>query len=280
MDKKTQQEKAARLRQLHDRSRILVLPNAWDAASAVIFEEAGFAAIATTSAGVAWTLGYADGERISREEMLSMVRRIAAQVRLPVTADMEAGYGPTPEDTVKTVEGVLAAGAVGMNLEDGTRNPHQPLVEMSLQVEKIQAARSAAEAMGIPLVLNARTDAFHVGIAEASARLGETVRRANAYRAAGADCLFVPAVRDAASIATLVREIAGPLNVLAVPGLPSVAELEKLGVARLSVGSGPARATLSLLRRIAAELRGPGTFTSFTVDTISHGEVNSLVAKQ
>ena len=277
MDIRTQQEKAAAFRGLHDGSRILILPNAWDVASARIFEAAGFRAIGTTSCGVAWALGYPDGERMSREEMLGVVRRIASRVTLPVTADMEAGFARTPEGVAETARGVIAAGAVGINLEDGTHDPERPLTDVSLQVEMIRAARQAASSAGVPLVINARTDAVWSGSGEADARLDVAVRRANAYRAAGADCLFVFGVRDPQAIARLVREIDGPLNVIAGPGVPAIPALAQLGVARVSVGGGPMRATLTLLRRIADELRGPGAYTTFLQDTISYSELNALL---
>jgi 2-methylisocitrate lyase-like PEP mutase family enzyme len=274
----TQLDRANAFRQMHDRSQLLVLPNAWDVASARIFEAAGFAAIATTSAGIAAALGYPDGEQISREEMAVVVRRIAQRVAVPVTADMEAGYGAKPEAVALTVRAVLAAGAVGMNLEDSTGNKDHPLFDPRLQVERIQAARQAADAARIPLVLNARTDVYLLSVGAEADRFDETVRRANSYREAGADCLFVPGVRDAATIAALAGAIAGPLNVLAGPGTPPVAELARLGVARLSLGSGPMRAALTITRRIAEELRGPGTYSLFTRDTLSHAEVNQLMA--
>ena len=277
MDIRTQQEKAAAFRGLHDGSRILILPNAWDVASARIFEAAGFRAIGTTSCGVAWALGYPDGERMSREEMLGVVRRIASRVTLPVTADMEAGFARTPEGVAETARGVIAAGAVGINLEDGTHDPERPLTDVSLQVEMIRAARQAASSAGVPLVINARTDAVWSGSGEADARLDVAVRRANAYRAAGADCLFVFGVRDPQAIARLVREIDGPLNVIAGPGVPAIPALAQLGVARVSVGGGPMRATLTLLRRIADELRGPGAYTTFLQDTIPYSELNALL---
>ena len=167
------------------------------------------------------------------------------------------------------MRGVIAAGAVGLNLEDSTGDPHNPLVEVSLQVEKIRAAREAATAAGVPVVINARTDVFLAAVGEPDTRLDHAVRRANAYREAGADCLFVPGVQDSATIAQLARSIAGPLNILARAGTPPIPELARLGVARVSVGSGPMLAALGRLRRIAGELLGPGTFTAMTEDTIS-----------
>ena len=272
----TLQEKAARLRDLHQGSGILVLPNAWDVASARIVEEAGFAAIATTSAGVANALGYPDGERIPREEMLALVARIASAVRAPVTADMEAGYGATVEGVVETARAALAAGAVGMNLEDTASAGPEPLEDVSRQAEKIAAIRQMCDATGIPFVLNARTDVYLAEVGPPEGRFDETVRRLNAYRRAGADCLFAPGVRDAATIERLVQAVNGPLNILAVAGTPPLAELERLGVARVSLGSGPMRATMALLRRIATELREQGTYSGFTDNSMAYAEANRL----
>jgi len=277
MNQTIQIAKAETFRKLHDGSKLLVLPNAWDVASARLYESAGFSAIATTSAGVAWALGYPDGEHISRETMLQTVRRIASQVSLPVTADMVAGFGPRPEDTAETVQGVIAAGAIGLNLEDGTGDPNNPLVDVSNHVEKIRAACEAAIAAGVPVVINARTDVFLAAVGEPRTRLDHAVRRANAYREAGADCLFVPGVQDSETIGHLARSISGPLNNLARAGIPSISELAGLGVARVSVGSGPMLAALGRLRRIAGELLRMGTFTAMTEDAISYAEMNDLL---
>ena len=169
--------KANRFRELHRGPKTLVLPNIWDVAGARVLEEAGVAAIATTSAGIAFALGYPDGERISREEMFSVVARIAAKVRLPVTADAEAGYGDRPEDAALTARAVIEAGAVGLNLEDGTDDPEQPLTGLSLQLQKIAAVRETARTMGVPLVLNARTDVYLRQVGKPEDRFGEAVKR-------------------------------------------------------------------------------------------------------
>ena len=203
MRRTSQREQAEGFRRLHREAGILVLPNAWDVITARLIESAGFAAIATSSAGIAWALGYADGERISRGEMLAVVRRIASSVSVPVTADMEAGYGTTPEAAAETARGVVAAGAVGLNLEDGT--PDGRLVDVTLHQDRIRAVREAGKASGVQLVINARTDAFEVKEWSPAERLTAAVRRANAYRAAGADCLFVPHVSDAATIGHLAK---------------------------------------------------------------------------
>jgi len=215
----TLQSKAETFRSLHGGGRILVLPNAWDVASARIVEAAGARAIATTSAGVANVLGYTDGERIPRDLMMAAAARIVRSVDLPVTVDAEAGYGRRPEDAAETARQVIAAGAVGMNLEDGTGDLSDPLFEVEQQVARIRAVREVA-ANDVPFVLNARVDVFLAAIGEPESRFQEAVRRANAYRDAGADCLFVPGVTDAKVIEELVRAIQGPLNVLAGPGTP------------------------------------------------------------
>jgi 2-methylisocitrate lyase-like PEP mutase family enzyme len=277
MNQQIQIARAETFRKLHDGSKLLVLPNAWDVASARLYEAAGFSAIATTSAGVAWTLGYPDGENMSRQTMLEVVRRIAGRVSLPVTADMVAGFGHRPEDTAETVRGVIAAGAVGLNLEDSTGDPHNPLVDVALHVDKIRAAREAAAAAGVPIVVNARTDVFLAAVGALETRLDHAIRRANAYRQAGADSLFVPGVQDSETIGRLARSIAGPLNVLARAGIPSLSELARLGVARVSVGSGPMLAALGHLRRITAELIGTGTFTAMTEEAISYPEMDDLL---
>jgi 2-methylisocitrate lyase-like PEP mutase family enzyme len=276
----TQEQKANLFRQLHDRSRIFVLPNAWDVVSALLVQEAGYPAVATTSAGVAWMLGYPDGQQIQREEMLDIVRRIAQAVSVPMTADMEAGYGNTPEDAARTARGVVEAGAVGLNLEDAAHDPKQPLVDVSLHIEKIKAVREVAAATGVPLVLNARTDVYLANVGDPVDRFAHAVRRANAYREAGADCLFVPAVRDAETIGKLVKEINGPVNILAGPGSPSAPELDKLGVARMSVGGALMRATLTHLKRLVADFHATGVHTPLTEGVISHVDLNKLLAQR
>jgi 2-methylisocitrate lyase-like PEP mutase family enzyme len=280
MDRARQAEKAAAFRALHDRARTLVLPNAWDAVSARVFEAAGFPAVATTSAGVAWALGYPDGEGVPLAEVVAAVRRIAAAVSVPVTADMVTGFGATPEEAAETARMVLDAGAVGLNMEDSDHHaPVRALVEPAAHAAKVRAVRTAADAAGVPLVINARTDVYLAGVGEPAERFDDAVRRATAYWQAGASSLFVPGVRDAETIGRLARALPGPLNVLAGPGTPPVAELQALGVARVSVGSGPAGAVLTLLRRIAEDLAGRGSFAGFTSpETLPYTEWNRLMA--
>lgn len=277
MDKDTQRRKAERLRELHRGPSILVLPNAWDVASAVVFAEAGFDAVATTSAGVAAVFGYPDGQRIPRDTMLDMVERIANAVDVPVTADMEAGYGDSEADMVALAEGLIAAGAVGLNLEDTASDGPEPLLDVAAQVEKIRIIGATAAVRGVPLVLNARTDVYLLEVGAESERFEEAVRRLNAYLQAGADCSFVPGVRDAATIGKLVRAVDGPLSVLAGLGTPSTRDLAELGVARVSVGSGPMRATMALTRHVAVELRQRGTYGSFTESAVPYADANRML---
>ncbi len=273
-----QRRKADRLRELHHGPQILVLPNAWDAASAKVFERSGFDAVATTSAGIAASCGYPDGERISREEMLAVVGRIAASVSVPVTADLEAGYNSGPEGAAETARLAIEAGAVGLNLEDGARGGEAPLVETARQVEKIRAVRRAAEAAGVPLVINARTDVYERPDKADPGRLKEAIARGNACHEAGADCIFVIDADERETIRQLAREIHAPINILARYGSPSIAELEALGVRRVSFGSIPMRATLALVAQIAGELRQTGTY-EFARSIPTYAEVNSYFEK-
>jgi 2-methylisocitrate lyase-like PEP mutase family enzyme len=275
--KKTQIELGNQFLKLHQGPTILVLPNAWDVASALIFEEAGFPAIGTSSAGAAFSLGYPDGQRIPREEMLGVVRRIAGAVDVPVTADVEAGFGSTPEEVAETARAVIDAGAVGMNLEDGAEDKPDFLENLNKQKEIIRAVLETAKSADVPFVLNARTDIFLYGIGPAETRLHRAIERLNAYCAAGAQSLFVPGVKDKETIAQLARGIAGPLNILATAGTPPVAELQELGVARVSVGSGPMRATLGFLGRLARELREDGVFKMMTDGALPYADANRLM---
>jgi 2-methylisocitrate lyase-like PEP mutase family enzyme len=271
-----QKAKAGSFRSMHRGVKILVLPNAWDVASARVFEDAGFGAIATTSAGVAFSLGYPDGQKIRRDEMLARIARIAKAVKVPVTADVEAGYGDRPEDAERTTREVIEAGAVGMNLEDSTGDADRPLTDLSRQVERVRAVKAAALKTGVFLLLNARTDVYLAEVGAPETRYDETVRRLVAYRDAGADCVFVPGLRDTDTIGRLVKDVKCPLNILVGPGSPTVSALEKLGVARVSVGSSAMRATLGLVKRIANELRGSGTYSTLE-GGIAYADVNKML---
>lgn len=271
----TQAEKAEEFRRLHHQSRILVLPNAWDVPSARAFEDAGFPAVATSSAGVAVSLGFPDGEEIPRREIVQVVGRIARTVAVPLSADVVAGFGRGPRGVVATVQQILRAGAVGINLED-LDPTHERLFPVRAQVRKIQAIRELGRSLAIPLVINARTDALWKAAGTPDELLREAIRRCAAYRDAGADCVYPMRLTDARSIATLVDEVRCPVNVMIRAGLPSVPELERLGVKRVSFGPGASYATMGLLRRISEEILSRGTFTSLVEGAISFDELNRL----
>jgi 2-methylisocitrate lyase-like PEP mutase family enzyme len=265
-----QKSKAELFRGLHSGPEVLVLPNAWDAISARIVEMEGFPAAATGSAGVAAVLGYPDGQRIPRKEMMFMVARMAAAVSVPLTADVEAGYG----DPAGTAREVIAAGAVGMNLEDIVDHELLPLEE---QLANIRAVKAAANASGVPLVLNARTDIFLAKHGDEATRFDRAVERLNAFYDAGADCLFAPGATDAATIGRLVSAVRGPLNILATIGTPSIPELKRLGVKRVSLGSGTHRVTLGSLQRFARRIRDEGTLTPLATDAVPYAEIQKLL---
>jgi 2-methylisocitrate lyase-like PEP mutase family enzyme len=280
MTSQAQIAKAEAFRRMHDRSRILVLPNAWDAASARIFEDAGFAAVATTSAGVAFTAGYPDGEAIPRDDMVTIVRWIARAVAVPVTADIESGFGTGPREVAETVRMVIDAGAVGVNLEDSVHGAERRLYDVPLAVERIRAARAAAEAAGVPIVINGRTDVYLLGVGEKTSRFEHAVNRLNAYREAGADCLYPIGYLDPQTIAALVKAISGPVNVIGVSGTPSVAELESIGVARVSTAAGPARIAMTATRKLASELVRKGSFDLFGGDILTSQAANALMTRR
>jgi 2-methylisocitrate lyase-like PEP mutase family enzyme len=271
----TQSEKAEAFRALHHQPRALLLPNAWDVPSARVFEDAGFPAIATTSAGLMVSLGYPDGEEMPRRELAAVVGRIAERISVPLSADIVAGYGHTPSQVVATVRSILHAGAIGINLED-----HDPvgkgLFPVKNQVEKIRAIRKLGEAIAIPLVINGRTDALRVGSGDPPERLKEAIARAIAYRDAGADCVYPMGLTDAESISTFVEALQFPVNVMVRPGLPPLAELERLGVKRISFGPAATYATMGLLRRISREVLESGSFDSLVTGAITHDELNRL----
>lgn len=279
MEFRGQAEKAEKLRQLHRGPHILVLVNVWDVASARLVESGGFSAIATSSAAVANSWGYPDGQRISRADMLSVVGRIARHVQLPVSADLEAGYGGTDEAVTELAFAMISAGAVGLNFEDSTGDARNPLFPVERQVERIKRLREVSNTVGVPVVINARTDVFLAEVGEPGTRFEHAVTRANAYHQAGADCLFVPGVVDGEIIARLVKAVKGPLNILAGPGAPSATELERLGVARVSFGSGPYRALMGYFRKFLHQVREPSALTPLTTDAIPYIELNKLLER-
>jgi 2-methylisocitrate lyase-like PEP mutase family enzyme len=260
---------------LHRPGDPLLLANAWDVGSAIAIVRAGAKAVATTSAGVAWSLGVPDAADLGPERAAAVVERIAGAVPVPVSADIEAGYGPGADAVAATVTAVVRAGAVGVNLEDRSDHADTALFTPTEQAERLAAARAAANRLGIPLWINARTDIFLAGVGPAEGRLDHALERAACYAAAGADSLFVPGLVDLDAIAELAS---GPLPVAVMvwPGAPTVADLASAGVVRVSLGSAIVQAAYALAARAATELLTAGTYGSLT-DPIPYGAMNTAI---
>ena len=261
---------ARRFRELHQEG-LLVLPNAWDAGSARLIESVGAKAIATTSAGVAWSHGYADGDLLPVRLLVATVADIARVAGVPLTVDMEGGYSSDPAAVGEAVAAVIDAGAVGINIEDGTGDP-------DLLCAKIEQAKRAGVRLGVDLFVNARADVYLRNLAPADRRLDETLARAERYRAAGADGIFVPGVTDASEIRAIASAVRLPLNVLARPGLPPASELEALGVRRLSAGSWIAAATFAGTALRASEFLRAGASEPLAKGAMPYAEINALMA--
>jgi|HubBroStandDraft_6_1064221.scaffolds.fasta_scaffold02081_2 2-methylisocitrate lyase-like PEP mutase family enzyme len=273
-----QSKLVAHFRQLHAK-KPLILPNAWDAASARVIEAAGALAIATTSAGVSWSLGRADGQKLRRDEMLQVIGHIVHSVKVPVSADVESGYGNgSAKDVAETVQALISLGVAGINIEDSPGHDGQILLAPKEHADRIRIARQTATSMGGDLLINARTDVYLFQVGDVKTRLSAAVERARLYRRAGADCVFVPGVVDIRTIAELVKAIEGPLNVMAMPGAPSAKQLGEIGVARVSVGPWIAQAALATAQRAACELIEQGTYTSLEA-SLPFAELNAMFAE-
>ena len=260
-----QKEKAEMFLKFHYDPEILVLLNSWDAGSSKLIEACGYKAIATTSMGIAASLGYPDCEVIQLSEVLQIVTGIVNAVQVPVSVDFEAGYGNNVDEILESVKKLIATGVVGLNIEDSIELSPVLIDEMEF-CERISAIRALSDSLGFHLVINARTDSFYTSSGSTHEKLAESIRRGNKYREAGADCIFVQPVWEKETIRTLVKEINAPINILSNPSIgaglpPSVQELQDLGVARLSLGSSLMKATLALIKKVADELSGKGTYT-------------------
>lgn len=274
MDQQTQIAYARQFRALHDRHHTLLLPNAWDAGSAAMLAALGFPAIATTSGGVAWSLGYADGEHAPFAEVLAAIRRITRAAGVPVTVDFEAGYGDTPAAVATHVRNAIDAGIAGINLEDGVR--HETLRPLDDAAARIAAARQTAEQSKVPIFINARVDTWMVPWHGSDAeRIEETVRRASAYLAAGADGIYPIGASDPELLRTLCARIDAPVNVAAHDGLPSLTELAKLGVARVTTATRLPMLAYGAARDAAARLKASGEFTGLTT-AFGYGDLQKL----
>ena len=244
--------KASMFQEMHRRNGMFLLPNAWDAASARIFERAGFPAVATTSAGIAYSLGLPDGEHVPFDDLLFLVKRISGRISAPLSVDFERGYSEDPEQVGKNALRLLEAGAVGFNLEDGQADGR--LSPVSLQLEKIHALKELKREAGVDFVINARTCAYWLNVAGETEKRDIAIARGNAFAEAGADCVFVPGTIGREAVDELVKGIRAPLNIILNGAFHDLAELEAMGVRRLSVGSGPIRHILEQTIRMADKL--------------------------
>jgi len=273
-----QSAKAEAFRALHHASPLLLMANAWDAITARQFEAEGFAAVATTSGGVSWAVGYADGEAAPWDEVVGQTARIARAVKVPVTADIEGGFGATPEAVARSIQDIIGAGAVGVNLEDGLPGPAS-IRPIDDAVARIRAAHEAANAAGVPIVINARTDLYLKQIGDEASRFDEAVARGKAYLAAGADCFYPITLRDAATIGRMVAALKAPININVRAGWPSVAELEALGVARVTTATQLTLVALAATRQVAREIKASGRFDTIN-PAIGHPEMQQLMTKR
>lgn len=270
--------KSIRLRELVRAPEILVMPGAYDVLSALLFQKLGFQAIQCTSGGIAAALGYPDGEVMSRELFVQVSASFAAAVALPVNADGEKGYGDAAgiQDTVRALVG---AGIAGMNLEDSLAKGGSGLVPLERQLEKIAAVMAVKKELGSEFFLNARVDAFHVILDDPKKALDQAIARGNAYADAGGDCIFYLNLHTAETIGTVAKEVKAPVSILAGPQSPSVSQLQELGVARVSYGSGFAKAAISGAKKLAQEILEQGT-CGLLKDGVQTPEINALTGKR
>ncbi len=267
------QDRATAFHRLHAPGQLLVLPNAWDAASARLMESLGATAIATTSAGLCWAHGYADGRSIPLDVMLGAVAEIVRVTSLPVSVDVEGGYSAEPKRVAETVSALIGVGAVGVNLEDGKAPP-------DLLAAKITAVKQAANRSGVDLFVNARTDVFLKRLTPPERAADETIARGRRYAEAGCDGFFVPGLSEPGAIRAIVGAVQLPVNVLVLPSLPPVAELRACGVRRLSAGSAVCAAAAGAARRAVKQLLVEGRYEGLFADPVAYTEMNALFPMQ
>lgn len=271
-------DKAHKFHRLHLAGETFIMANAWNAGSAVLLEDAGFSALGTTSAGIAFSHALPDYEgALSFDSALADTRAIAAAVNIPVSMDAENGYGDSPQSVFDNMKRIAATGVVGAGIEDYSGNKGKPLYDIELATDRIRCAKQAVADLPYPFTLTARAECYLTGHPEP---FEESVKRVNRYREAGADCLFVPGIRDIDTIANLVREVDGPVNVvMGLSGTPiSLPELRDVGVTRISIGGSLARATFGLVRRAAREMLDSGTF-DYSSQQIADDELCRLFSK-
>lgn len=267
---------AEAFRSMH-RGEMLILPNAWDAMSARVFEEAGCRAVATTSAGVAWSLGYPDGEQVPWADFLGVTQRIARVLSVPLTVDFESGFSATATELAGRIRELVDAGASGINLEDSRDHQAHTLLPLDIAVERIATVRATAERSGVPIVINARTDSYLQPPGARTVSLPDVIERCRAYLSAGADCVYPIGLADIQLIRQLTAELRAPVNIVGRPESPTLSELRGAGVARVSTAVGPAILTAGVLMDAIVKLRETGSYDHFT-STFNYPRMQQLFA--
>ena len=275
MNLEKQMKLAESFQQLHKGKGLLLLPNVWDAGSALVSEKLGFNALGTTSAGIAYTLGYADGQKVDLDDLCWIVRHITSRVNIPVSVDFENGYADTPEQVIENAQKLLDLGAVGFNIEDGLSPTKLDCIHK--QCDKIDALVSLKKRSGVNFVINARSCVYWNGIGTPACQFKEAIERGNAYAMHGADCVFIPGVLSKKIVSELVKELDAPLNVIANPKFYDLQELESIGVKRLSIGSGLARTNLNHYQEKLKHIKD-GKLECLFNNTISYSDANDLFA--
>lgn len=273
MIKSKQKEQAKLFNKLHRSNEMLVIPNAWSAGSALVFEKQGFKAIATTSAGIAYSLGYPDGEDISLDELCLVVKQITKRISIPLSVDFERGYGNSIEEIKDNVKHVILAGAVGINIEDGLADG--TLANLADQIQIIEAVSQLKNELNIPFVINARTCAYWLNVADEVNKMAIAIKRGNAFAKAGADCIFIPGPLNQETLSKLVKEINAPLNMIANPVFNDFDAMEKIGVKRLTMGSGAVRSVFNHLINIGQNYK-EGKLDLMIDQPFSYAEANKF----
>lgn len=267
-----QKKLAEEFMRMHTEGDMFVLPNIWDAGSARVFEKQGFGAVATTSAGIAYSMGYPDGEQITLDDLAYCVKTITRRIDIPLSVDFERGYSETPQEVKENAKRLIECGAVGFNIEDGLLNGELSPIED--QTEKIKVLTELKQELGMPFVINARTCVYWLKSGKEELRLQTAIERANAYAEAGADCIFIPGAMDEQTVIELTQSISAPINIILNPAFNDLKRLDEIGVKRLSIGSSAVRNIFGHIIRIADELKSGNTDTLLTTD-FSYSDANS-----
>ncbi len=270
-----QQEKAKRFYDLHHCGKLLILPNIWDSLGAMLLEDMGYPAVATASASVAFANGYDDGENIPFNELLAILKRIVEKVNIPVTADIESGYAHNEQQLKQNIQQIIEAGVVGINIED-TDKKTNTLLPVEVQCEKIKLIKKVSEEMNVPVFINARTDVY-LRSTTANNKLEETIKRGFAYKDAGADCFYPITMNSAEDIGTTVQQLEMPVNIIIMPGIPALMDLEKMGVARVSLGPGFLKYAIKAMKNLAEKLKSHEGMNDIIQNEITSAYVKKLV---